>query len=182
MTAARGAFTIVMGAESPSIRARRVAALAADGVDVRALAAGARALAARGATVQLVAPRPGVVKTASGGELRVDLSLITTRSLPFDAVFVPDGPRSVRDLRWDPRAWVFLTEACEQGKPFLAVGHGVELFDPAAGDRLAVCAADRVVLAPRGATPDATHAFIAAIATRSDARARRTPAVAVATI
>jgi catalase len=166
-----------------SIRARRVAALAADGVEGDALAAVARALAARGANVQVVAPRPGTIAAADGS--RCDMSLITTRSLAFDAVFVPGGERSVRDLKWDPRAWVFLTEACERGKAILAVGLGVRLFElDDAGteedDRLGVRAERGLVLARGGVCEAATRAFIAAIAGQGMARARRAPALAVA--
>ena len=54
----------------PSIRARRIAVLASDGVEDDALAQVVRTLSARGATVQLIAPRPGHLRTASGVELR----------------------------------------------------------------------------------------------------------------
>jgi catalase len=169
--------------EHASIRARRVAALAADGVDGDALAAVARALAARGANVQVVAPRPGPLAAADGSRVHVDMSLITTRSLPFDAVFVPGGERSVRDLKWDPRAWVFLTEACERGKAILAVGLGVNLFeldDAPEDDRRGVRAERGLVLAREGVCEAATRAFIAAIAGEGVARARRVPELAVA--
>ena len=178
MSAFRGYKSASCAGEEPCIRGRRIAALASDGVDDDALATVVRTLGARGATVQLVAPRPGVIRTESGVELRVDLSLVTTRALQFDAVFVPNGERNVRELRWDPRAWVFLTEACENGRAILAVGHGVELFDPSVDDRLAVCAAERVVLAPEGVSSSATYAFIAAIADESAVRARQKPVLA----
>jgi len=172
-----GAYT-----PDPSIRGRRIAALTSDGVDDDVLAALTRTLTARGANVQVVAPRPGSIRTEAGIELHVDHSLITTRAIEFDAVFVPNGEKSVRELRWDPRAWVFLTEACENRRAILAVGHGVELFDPNLDARLAVCADGRVVMAPQGVTLDATHDFIAAIAGQGAARARRSPASAVAAL
>ena len=169
--------------EPASIRARRIAALASDGVDGGALLAVARALAARGATLQVVAPRPGALRAADGSEVFVDHSLITTRSLPFDAVFVPDGERSVRDLKWDPRAWVFLTEACEQGKAILAVGRAIELFDldgVRCRERPGVRAARTLVLARDGLSKNATQAFLEAIAGEGRARARRTQVSATA--
>ena len=167
-------------APEPSIRGRRVAALTSDGVDDDVLATLIRTLTARGANVQLVAPRPGCIRTEAGVELHVDHSLITTRAVEFDAVFVPNGEKSVRELRWDPRAWVFLTEACENGRAILAVGHGVELFEGGIDARLAVCA-DGVVMAPSGVTLKATREFISAIAEKSGARARRTPDLHIAT-
>jgi len=167
--------------ETVSIRARRVAALAADGVDGEALQAVARALSARGATVQVVAPRPGALKAADGSEVFVDHTLITTRSLQFDAVFVPGGERSVRDLRWDPRAWVFLTEACEQGKAILALAQAIELFDiegVRCRERLGVRAARSLFFARDGRCKRATRDFIEAIAGEGRARARRSPVFA----
>ena len=164
----------------PSIRARRIAVLAADGVDDDALAQVVRTLSSRGANAQLVAPRPGCLRTASGVELRVDLSLITTRSLAFDGVIVPDGERSVRDLRWDPRAWIFLTEACENGLPVLAAGNASILFDEGIDDRLAVCSDGHVLIAPLGISHAVLCAFVDAIAEAGVARARKAPALAVA--
>ena len=165
-----------------SIRARRIAALAADGVDDEALAAVSRTLSSRGATVQLVAPRPGCVRTSHGVELRVDHSLITARAAEFDAVFVPDGERSVRELRWDPRAWVFLTEACERGRAILALGLGAMLFDAGPDDRLAVAKGRHVTFAPAGTRFDATLAFIETLARESRERAQRLPALAAAAV
>jgi len=166
-------------APEPSIRGRRIAALTSDGVDDDVLATLTRTLTSRGANVQLVAPRPGCIRTEAGVELHVDRSLITTRAAEFDAVFVPNGEKSVRELRWDPRAWVFLTEACENRRAILAVGHGVELFDPEIDHRLAVCADGRVVMAPSGVTLDATYDFVSAIAAGSCARARQAAAVTI---
>jgi catalase len=166
----------------PSIRGRRIAALTSDGVDDDVLATLTRTLTSRGANVQLVAPRPGSIRTAAGIELHVDRSLITTRAVEFDAVFVPNGEKSVRELRWDPRAWVFLTEACENRRAVLAVGHGVDLFDSGLDARLAVCADGLVVFAPDGVTLDATRDFISAIAAEVRARARLAPALSIATI
>jgi putative intracellular protease/amidase len=164
----------------PSIRARRIAVLASDGVDDDALAQVVRTMSARGATTQLVAPRPGSLRTASGVELRVDLSLITTRSLAFDAVIVPDGERAMRELRWDPRAWIFLTEACQNMRPILAAGHACQLFESDLDDRLPVCPDGQVILAPLGVTHGVLCSFITTIAETSEARARRSPALAVA--
>ena len=182
MSVRQEAVLVSCGKAEPSIRARRIALLASDGVDDGELAQLVRALSARGANVQLVAPRPGILKTASGVELRVDLSLINTRSRAFDAVIVPDGERSVRDLRWDPRAWIFLTEACENGQPVLAVGQAVDLFDEGVDDRLAVCCEGRVLVAPGGLTHAAVCSFIVAIAQASDARVRASKTLAVATL
>jgi hypothetical protein len=165
----------------PSIRARRIAVLASDGVDDDALAQVVRTMSARGATTQLVAPRPGSLRTASGVELRVDLSLVNTRSLMFDAVIVPDGERSARDLRWDPRAWIFLTEACENTRPILAAGSACQLFDSEVDDRLPVCPDGQVILSPLGVTHAVLCSFITTIAEASQARARQTPTLAIAT-
>jgi len=182
MTIRTDSDVVTVARGEPSIRARRIAVLASDGVNDDALSQVVRTLSVRGATVQLVAPRPGDLRTASGVELRVDLSLITTRSLAFDAVVVPDGERSVRELRWDPRAWIFLTEARENDRPVLAAGHGCQLFAGETDDRLPVRPDGHVILAPLGVTHAVLCSFINTIARASEARARRSPALAVATL
>jgi catalase len=120
------------------IATRKVAVLAADGVDDAAVAAMKKALAAAGAQAKIVAPRLGVLRGKNGGEVGVDFSFLTAGSVLFDAVFVPGGEASVEILKGDAKALVFIKEAYLHCKTIAATDAGIELFaaaDPASDKR-----------------------------------------------
>ena len=111
-----------------TVATRRVAALVADGCDEAALAAVRKALAADGAQLLTVAPRLGQLTGASGKEVTIDFSLLTTPSVVFDAVFIPGGPESVSALMENLDATRFINEAWRHCKPIAAAGAGAELL------------------------------------------------------
>ncbi|MFD6674549.1 catalase [Rhodococcus zopfii] len=116
-----------------SILSRRVAVLAADGVDVTGVERLVEALSERGAIVEVLAPKGGGVLTGgSGGEIAVDRAITTMASVLYDAVVVPCGPDSIATLRDDGYALHFLAEAYKHAKPIAAFGAGLDLL-PAAG-------------------------------------------------
>ena len=79
-----------------SIRTRRIALLVADGVDGASLRKLHDRLAAEGAVPRYVGLRLGVVETADGEHIDVEVSLETAPSVLFDAVVLPDGDAAVR--------------------------------------------------------------------------------------
>ena len=83
------------------IKTRKVAILAANGVDGVAIAALKKALEAEGAHAKLLGPTSAPVKTADGKSLPVDASMEGMPSIAFDAVFVPGGKDSVKALSGD---------------------------------------------------------------------------------
>lgn len=113
------------------IRTRKIAILAADGVDGDALSAMQTALKAAGAQTMLVAPRSGSLKTAQGREMKIDFSLLTTGSVLFDAVYIPGGEQSVQTLLRTPKAQMFVQEAYLHCKAIAAVAAGVDLVQHA---------------------------------------------------
>jgi catalase len=116
------------------IRTRKVAMLAADGVDEDALGTMRKALAAEGAICRVVAPHGGELTGEGGGTVRVDHSLLSTHSVLFDAVYVPGGSASVSALTQDPDALRFLQIAFQQCKTIAATGKGCELVSAAGVD------------------------------------------------
>lgn len=110
------------------IKTRRIAVLAADGVDEDTLQAVKKALTEQGAQVTLIAKVLGTIKSANGQAVPVDKSAITTASLMFDAVFIPGGQQSVAQLLKQGDARHFVAEAFKHGKSIGAVGAGVELL------------------------------------------------------
>src|SRR5688572_13598208 len=111
-----------------SVKTRKVAVLAADGVDDTGLNGMKKALTAAGAQAKIVAPRLGSLKTAKGGTVKIDFSLLTAGSVLFDAVYVPGGKSSVEALKADARAIHFVDEAFKHCKTIGATAEGAELL------------------------------------------------------
>jgi len=114
-----------------SIRTRRIAILAADGVDGGALSGIQKALQAAGAQSRIIAPRLGTLKTAQGHAAKIDSSFLTAGSVLFDAVFVPGGAGSRETLLAEPRAVEFVAEAYKHCKAIGATGEGMALLQAA---------------------------------------------------
>jgi catalase len=111
-----------------SIRTRRVAILAAEGVDEAAVSKMKQALAAAGAQAKVVAPRLGSLKSANGSQVHIDFSLLTAGSVLFDAVYVPGGEQSVELLKAEGKALHFIHEAYKHCKAIATTGTGMELL------------------------------------------------------
>ena len=117
-----------------TIKGRVIAALVAPGVAGRELIAVRKALEADGAKVEIIAPALGTVATSDGASLEATKSLLTVKSVLFDAVLVPGGAESVETLAADPDARDFVDEAYKHFKPIGALGDGVELLRAAGID------------------------------------------------
>jgi catalase len=111
-----------------SIKTRKIAILAADGVDETELSSMTQALSAVGAQPQIVAPRLGSLKSAQGGEVSIDFSFLTAGSVLFDAVYVPGGAKSIETLQGEAKAVHFINEAYNHCKTIAATGAGIELL------------------------------------------------------
>ncbi|QJB33184.1 catalase [Chitinophaga oryzae] len=111
-----------------TIKTRQIAFLVADGVDSGAITAMKDALLKAGAQVQLVAPRLGAIRAASGSSFEADQSLLTAASVLFDAVYVPGGAESVATLQQHPDAIRFVNEAYRHCKPVAVAGEGLQLL------------------------------------------------------
>jgi catalase len=122
-----------------SIATRKIAVLAADGVDVVGTQRFKELMSQRGATVEVLAPvAGGTLRGGSGGELPVDRAFTTMASVLYDAVVVACGPDSVATLSGDGYAVHFVVEAYKHLKPIGAYGAGIDLLRAAnIGTRLA---------------------------------------------
>jgi putative intracellular protease/amidase len=144
-------------------RSRKVAILAADGVDLTELQAMQDALREVGAIGKIVAKRIGILTGVDGRERLIDHSLLTTSSVLFDAVYVPGGARSVAALVDDPDAVAFVAEAYVHGKPIAATGEGLDLLRACGGD-LAASNGDRPGVLAGRASKALSSSFVEAIA------------------
>ncbi|MES2188267.1 MAG: catalase [Pseudomonadota bacterium] len=155
--------------EKLGIHTRKVAILAADGVDVVSLRPVQQALVEAGALCTIVAPHLGAIATAGGRRLDVDATLVGMPSVMFDAVLVAGGKDSADALKGIGDAVHFVLEAYKHCKPVCAIGEGVVLLA-----LLGITAASRgdglaghpgVVLGESGsdAAPKTAQDFIAAM-------------------
>jgi catalase len=113
------------------IATRKIAILAADGVDDTALAGMKKAVTAAGAQAKVVAPRLGNLQGAKGAQVAVDFSFLTAGSVLFDALYLPGGEESVRILEGDAKALLFIKETYLHCKPIAATDAGGELLTAA---------------------------------------------------
>lgn len=107
-----------------SIKGRKVAILAADGVasaDIKQMEA---MLKKEEATAEIVAPHLGELK----GGLKVDKSFATADSVMYDAVYVPGGKENATMLLGDYEARHFVGDAYNHGKAIATSGEGNELL------------------------------------------------------
>ncbi|HEX6472030.1 MAG TPA: catalase [Streptosporangiaceae bacterium] len=157
-------------APADTIASRKVAILAADGVDSSDVAAVGDALADAGAICEVLAARDGTLQAANGGRIEVTRALPTVGSVLYDAVVIPGGLRAAETLAGDGDAVHFIAEAFKHGKAVGALGTGASLLDAA---RLAgvhpngdgVSAENGVVVAgPAGDHADFTRRLVDAIA------------------
>ncbi|SDR82892.1 catalase [Pseudomonas sp. Z003-0.4C(8344-21)] len=111
------------------IKTRKVAILAANGVDSAAIDAMKNALKAEGAHAKVLGPTSAPVKTADGKALPVDASMEGMPSIAFDAVFVPGGAASIKALSADGVALHYLLEAYKHLKAIALHGDAKQLQD-----------------------------------------------------
>jgi catalase len=154
-----------------SAKTRKVAILAAPGVDGAQVAAINNALKAAGVTAHVVAEVLGPLPAGGGGTVEADKSFLTSGSVTFDAVLIPGGAEGVKALQQQGNARHFVQEAFKHCKPIAALGDGVMLLESAEfrGVRLSTDAAvgnDKgVVTAGAGADRKAfVDEFVRAIA------------------
>ncbi|GAA1873442.1 catalase [Actinomadura bangladeshensis] len=120
-------------ADSPadSVQGRKIAILAADGVDAGAVTAVADALTGAGAVCDVLAAKDGRVRADGGGQVEVTRAMPTVASVLYDAVFVPGGEESVQTLAQDGDAVHFVAEAFVHCKAVGALDAGIGLLERA---------------------------------------------------
>jgi catalase len=117
-----------------TIKSRMIAILATDGVNGKALNTMKKALEDDGAEAKVVAPHLGFISSEGGDKIKVDESFITTTSVVFDAVYLPDGESSTK-LMEEAEAVHFINEAYKHCKAIAADGTGEELLNSSAVGR-----------------------------------------------
>ena len=112
-----------------NIRTRKIAILAADGVNSTSLNTAKKALVAEGATAEVIAPHQGNIAAENDEQVAVDQSFLTAASVLYDAVYVPGGAGSISTLQGEPDAIHFLNEAYRHCKAIAADSDALPLLD-----------------------------------------------------
>ena len=106
-----------------TIKTRKVAFLVANGVNDESLNKMKNALVDNGATVKLISLKQGHITTQDGKQIPVDGSFLTEASVLYDAVYIPDGKKSIATLMTEPNSIHFVNEAYKHCK---AIGTGAD--------------------------------------------------------
>ncbi|SHN43794.1 catalase [Duganella sacchari] len=116
---------------STGIKTRKVAILAAHGVEADSLKTVYADLLAAGAVPRVVAPQLGQLAAADGSRLDIEISIEAGPAVLYDAVIIADGVASAAMLASDADARDFVRQQFRHCKPILAIGAGKELLQAA---------------------------------------------------
>ena len=106
-----------------SAKGRKVAVLAAEGVDAAQIAVMQEALKAAGTQSEIVGPHLGLLEEG----VEAVKTFANTSSVLYDAVYVPGGADGIAALKPMGDARAFVAEAYKHGKPIAATGEGIDL-------------------------------------------------------
>lgn len=111
------------------IVSRKIAILAADGVDGKSLNSMKKALEDAGGVVHIIAPNLGMLLAADNSQIPVDESFLTAASVLYDAVYVPGGTNSVATIEAEANAVHFLNEAFKHCKAIAADEQALQVLE-----------------------------------------------------
>lgn len=107
---------------------RKIAILSEDGFEEVELTSPKEALEKEGATVHIVSPKSGKIKSWKGGnwnmEISVDKNVADVSADDYDGLMLPGGVINPDRLRRSEKAVQFAKDFFEQGKPIAAICHG----------------------------------------------------------
>jgi protease I len=111
-----------------SLKGKKIAILATDGVEQVELEQPRKALDDAGATTHLIAPKAGTIQGMNhddkGSKLKVDKVLGEVKPSDYDALLLPGGVANPDRLRTDQHAVQFAREFMLSDKPVAAICHG----------------------------------------------------------
>jgi catalase len=128
-TLAKSAALSMADTVKDTIVSRKIAILAADGVDAKSLNTVKKAIESEGAIVEVIAPRQNYIIADNDEKVPVDHSFLTAASVLFDAVYVPGGTNSVATLEADADAVHFLNEAFKHCKAIAADQQALQVLE-----------------------------------------------------
>lgn len=146
------------------IRTRKIAVLAADGMDGATLQTLRASLEEAGAVALLIGSRLGKITTQQGDTLEVNASLENSPSVLFDALVLPDGEQAIAALARDAHTFDFIKDQYRHCKTILAFDAAKTLLQKA-GIAATTNADAGLLIAPKKPQAAAlAKEFIAAVA------------------
>jgi catalase len=112
----RSAALSMANTPKDSIKSRKIAMLAANGVNGAAVKQMIAALLGEGAVVEIIAPKLGDIVTDKNASIKVDKNFLTVSSVLYDAVYVPGGKESIDALANEADAIYFINQAYKHCK------------------------------------------------------------------
>jgi len=117
-----------MASDHP-LKGKRIAILAADGVEEIELTSPRQAVQDAGATTTLISLKPGQIQSMKGdvepqAKYDVDRTVKDVSPDDFDALILPGGTVNPDKLRLDDHALTFIQGMYDAGKPIAAICHG----------------------------------------------------------
>jgi catalase len=154
-----------MNSAHDEIMGRRVAVLAADGVDAAAVGRVLQTLVKQGCIAEVVSFRQGTLTTLSGAPLVAEHTLLTMPSVVYDGIFIPGSASSVETLAARPEAIEYVTDAFRHGKAIAMDAAALALL-AAAGIEAEAYGEDEGIIVARSAAEmrDLPARFAAALA------------------
>ncbi|MEH3112867.1 catalase [Pedobacter terrae] len=117
------------GTPKDSIATRKIAILAADGINGKSLSKVKDTLVAQGAMVHIIAPKLGTILSQEDQQIDVDESFLTAASVLYDAVYLPGGTNSSATLEAEANAVHFLNEAFKHCKAIAADATAIQVLE-----------------------------------------------------
>ena len=134
--------------EKDLIKTRKVAILATEGVDEKALSVVQDALQAAGAVTVIIADKLGAFMSENDTEITPGESFLTAASVLYDALYIPGGTNSVATLAGNPDAVHFINQAYKHCKAIAADSSAVQVLEATYfGKNLPADNADETVMA-----------------------------------
>ncbi|WP_293936374.1 catalase [Sphingobacterium sp. UBA5996] len=103
-----------------TIISRKIAVLAADGVDASSLKVVTDAIRSEGGIIHIISPKLGQIIGSDNKPIQVEESFLTAASVLYDAIYLPGGKDSVNKLQSNADAVHFLNEAFKHCKAIAA--------------------------------------------------------------
>jgi catalase len=116
------------GTQKDSIKSRKIAILAANGVNGAAIQQMKKALTDEGAVAEIIAPKLGEIVTDKGASIKVDKNLRTVSSVLYDAVYIPGGKESIDAVANEADAIYFINQAYKHCKAIAADSEAATLI------------------------------------------------------
>jgi protease I len=111
-----------------NLNGKKIAVLATDGVEQIELTEPVRAARDAGATVELIAPKPGKIQGVNGMDkgdtFAVDRQVTQVSADEYDALILPGGVANPDKLRMDQKSVQLVRDFVTQQKPIASICHG----------------------------------------------------------